>query len=192
MVKWARKNNMTVLIHTGGTSIPGSDTVTAEQVIATDPDVACHVNGGPTAMSSGEIRKLINDTKYAIELVHCGNPKALLDAVNMGLDSKALSRFIIGNDAPSGTGVIPLGILRVICMVASLSTVTPEQAICMATGNTAKVFKLDTGVVQVGAPALDAIKVGDIPGVSMVMIDGKVHVKTSRNTPPAAKKPSFN
>ena len=79
-------------------------------------------------MSSGEIRKLINDTKYAIELVHCGNPKALLDAVNMGLDSKALSRFIIGNDAPSGTGVIPLGILRVICMVASLSAVTPRAS----------------------------------------------------------------
>ncbi len=208
MVKWARKNNMTILMHTGGTSIPGSDTVTAEQVIATDPDVACHVNGGPTAMFSDEIRKLINDTKYTIELVHCGNPKALLDAVNMGLDSKALSRFIIGNDAPSGTGVIPLGILRVICMVASLSAVTPEQAICMATGNTARVFKLDTGVVKVGAPAdlimldtpmgsvgktaLDAISIGDIPGVSMVMIDGKIHVKTSRNTPPAAKKPSFN
>jgi enamidase len=208
MVKWARKNNMTILMHTGGTSIPGSDTVTAEQVIATDPDVACHVNGGPTAMSSDEIRKLINDTKYTIELVHCGNPKALLDAVNMGLDSKALSRFIIGNDAPSGTGVIPLGILRVICMVASLSPVTPEQAICMATGNTARVFKLDTGAVKVGAPAdlimldtpmgsvgktaLEAIRIGDIPGVSMVMIDGKIHVKTSRNTPPAAKKPSFN
>ena len=208
MVKWARKNNMTILMHTGGTSIPGSDTVTAEQVIATDPDVACHVNGGPTAMSSDEIRKLINDTKYTIELVHCGNPKALLDAVNMGLDSKALSRFIIGNDAPSGTGVIPLGILRVICMVASLSAVTPEQAICMATGNTARVFKLDTGAVKVGAPAdlimldtpmgsvgktaLEAISIGDIPGVSMVMIDGKIHVKTSRNTPPAAKKPSFN
>ena len=30
MVKWARKNNMTILMHTGGTSIPGSDTVTAE------------------------------------------------------------------------------------------------------------------------------------------------------------------
>ncbi|MDA8407716.1 MAG: amidohydrolase family protein [Deltaproteobacteria bacterium] len=208
MVKWARKNNMTVLMHTGGTSIPGSDTVTAEQVIATDPDVACHVNGGPTAMSSDEIRKLINDTEYAIELVHCGNPKALLDAANMGLDSKALSRFIIGNDAPSGTGVVPLGILRVICMVASLTDVKPEEAICMATGNTSKVFKLDTGVVQIGAPAdlimldapmgsvgksaLDAIKVGDVPGVSMVMIDGKIHVKTSRNTPPAAKKPSFS
>jgi enamidase len=208
MVKWARKNNMTVLMHTGGTSIPGSDTVTAEQVMATDPDVACHVNGGPTAMSTDEIRKLINDTNYAIELVHCGNPKALLDAVNIGLEGQALSRFIIGNDAPSGTGVIPLGILRVICMVGSLTTVKPEEAICMATGNTAKVFKLDTGFIRVGAPAdlvmmdspmgsvgktaLDAIKVGDIPGVSMVMMDGKIHVKTSRNTPPAARKPSFN
>ncbi len=208
MVKWARKNNMTVLMHTGGTSIPGSDTVTADQVMATNPDVACHVNGGPTAMSTDEIRKLINDTKYIIELVHCGNPKALLDAVKIGLEGKALSRFIIGNDAPSGTGVIPLGILRVICMIASLSEVTPEVAICMATGNTAKMFNLDTGFVRVGAPAdlvmmdspmgsvgktaLDAIKVGDIPGVSMVMIDGKIHVKTSRNTPPAARKPSFN
>ncbi len=208
MTRWAKKNNMTVLMHTGGTSIPGSDTVTAEQVMATDPDVACHVNGGPTAMSEDEIRKLIVNTDYAIELVHCGNLKALVDAVNIGIQSKALSRFIIGNDAPSGTGVVPLGILRVICMVASMTEVSPELAICMATGNSAKVFKLDTGFVRVGSPAdlvitdapmgsvgkttLDAIKVGDVPGVSMVMIDGKVHVKTSRNTPPAARKPLFS
>ena len=32
MVKWARKNGMTVMMHTGGTSIPGSSTVTAEHV----------------------------------------------------------------------------------------------------------------------------------------------------------------
>ncbi len=207
MVKWAKKNGMTVLMHTGGTSIPGSDTVTADQVIATDPDVACHVNGGPTAMSIDEIEKLISETNYAIELVHCGNVRALVDTVNLGLKYDALSRFIIGNDAPSGTGVIPLGILRVICTVASFSTVSPEQAICMATGNTAKVFGLDTGFIRSGLPAdlvlmdapmgsvgktaLDAIKTGDVPGISMVMIDGKIHVKTSRNTPPAARKPLF-
>ncbi len=207
MVKWAKKNGMTVLMHTGGTSIPGSDTVTADQVIATDPDVACHVNGGPTAMSIDEIEKLISETNYAIELVHCGNVRALVDTVNLGLKYDALSRFIIGNDAPSGTGVIPLGILRVICTVASFSTVSPEQAICMATGNTAKVFGLNTGFIRSGLPAdlvlmdapmgsvgktaLDAIKTGDVPGISMVMIDGKIHVKTSRNTPPAARKPLF-
>jgi enamidase len=208
MVKWAKKNNMVVLMHTGGTSIPGSDTVTADQVIATDPDVACHVNGGPTSLSSDEIRKLIENTNYAIELVHCGNPKALIEAVEIGRESGFLSRFIIGNDAPSGTGVVPLGILRVICMIASLTTMKPELAICMATGNTANVFRLDTGFIREGAPAdivmmdypmgsvgrtaLDAISAGDIPGVSMVMIDGKIHVKTSRNTPPATRKPLFS
>jgi len=204
MVRWARKNGMTVLMHTGGTSIPGSSTVTADQVMATDPHIACHINGGPTAMSVEEIRKLVHKTAYTLELVHCGNPKALVDALNEGLTGNVLDRFIIGNDAPSGTGVVPLGILRVICMAASLTSVTPEQALCMATGNTARVFGLNTGFVReglaadlvcmdapmgsVGTDALSAIAAGDVPGVSMVMIDGKIHVKVSRNTPPATRK----
>lgn len=204
MVKWAKKYGMTVLMHTGGTSIPGSDTVTAEQVIAADPHVACHVNGGPTAVSPEEIRKLVQETSYTLELVHCGNPKAMIEALNLAIASNALDRFIIGNDAPSGTGVIPLGVLRVICMAASLTAVSPEQALCMATGNTAGVFGLNTGFVRegmaadlvamdapmgsVGKDALEAIQAGDIPGVSMVMIDGDIKVKVSRNTPPAVRK----
>jgi enamidase len=204
MVEWAKKNGMVVLMHTGGTSIPGSDTVTADQVIAVDPHVACHVNGGPTSVSPQEIKKLVEQTSYALELVHCGNPKTMIEALDLGLKKDALDRFIIGNDAPSGTGVIPLGILRVICMAASLTEVKPEQALCMATGNTARVFGLYTGFVREGFPAdlvamdapmgsvgrdaLEAIKAGDVPGVSMVMIDGKIEVKVSRNTPPAKRK----
>ncbi len=204
MVKWAKKYGMIVMMHTGGTSIPGSDTVTADQVIAVDPHIACHVNGGPTAVSLQEIRKLVEETSYVLELVHCGNPKAMVEALKLGLKHNALDRFIIGNDAPSGTGVVPLGILRVICMAASLTDVKAEQALCMATGNTSRVFGLDTGFVREGyaadltaidAPmgsagkdALSAIEVGDVPGVSMVMIDGKIEVKVSRNTPPAVRK----
>jgi enamidase len=204
MVKWAKKYGMTVMMHTGGTSIPGSDTVTADQVISVDPHIACHVNGGPTSVSPEEIEKLVRDTSYTLELVHCGNPKATVDALNFGLKYNALGRFIIGNDAPSGTGVVPLGILRVICMAASLTKVKPEQALCMATGNTAKVFGLETGFVReglaadlaamdgpmgsVGKDALHAIAVGDVPGISMVMVDGKIQVMVSRNTPPAVRK----
>lgn len=204
MVKWAKRCGMTVLMHTGGTSIPGSDTVTADQVIGADPHVACHVNGGPTSISVAEIEKLVKDTSYTLEIVHCGNPKATVEALNLGMKHGCLDRFIIGNDAPSGTGVVPLGVLRVICMAASLTDVQPEQALCMATGNTAKVFKLDRGFVReglaadlvsidapmgsVGKNALDAIRAGDVPGVSMVMIDGKIHVSVSRNTPPAVRK----
>lgn len=204
MVQWAKKSGMIVLMHTGGTSIPGSDTVTADQVMATNPHVACHVNGGPTAVGVSEIEKLIARTNYAIEIVHCGNPKAMIAALELGMKYDALGRFIIGNDAPSGTGVIPLGILRVIAMAASLTAVSAAQAICMATGNTARTFGLQTGFVREGLPAdlvaidtpmgsvgpdaLSAIESGDIPGISMVMIDGKVQLWTSRNTPPAKRK----
>ncbi len=75
----------------------------------------------------------------------------MLEALNQGLKHNALPRFIIGNDAPSGTGVVPLGILRVICMAASLTDVRAEQALCMATGNTARVFGLNTGFVREGS-----------------------------------------
>ncbi|MGD9817643.1 MAG: amidohydrolase family protein [Desulfomonilaceae bacterium] len=204
MVQWAKKYGMTVLMHTGGTSIPGSDTVTADQVISVDPHVACHVNGGPTSVSIEEIEKLVTQTAYALELVHCGNMKSLVDAVNLGIRHNALHRYIIGNDAPSGTGIVPLGILRVISTASSLTPLEPEKAICMATGNTAKVFKLNCGFVgegypadltimdapmgSVGKTALDAIKSGDVPGVSMVIIEGEIKVNISRNTPPAARK----
>lgn len=204
MVLWARKNGMKILMHTGGTSIPGSDTVTADQVISVDPDVACHVNGGPTSVSVDEIEKLVRQTGYALELVHCGNMKTLVDAVNLGIKYNALERFIIGNDAPSGTGIIPLGILRVISTAASLTALEPEKALCMATGNTARIFNLECGFIREGYPAdltimdypmgsvgktaLEAIKAGDVPGVSMVIIDGEIKVKVSRNTPPASRK----
>jgi enamidase len=200
MVKWAKKHGMVVMMHTGGTSIPGSSTVPAEDVIAADPDIVSHINGGPTAISLNEAEKLIRKTSFTLEIVHCGNSKMIVDVMKIVKEVKADSRIIIGNDAPSGTGVIPLGILRVINFLASLCCVKPEEAIAMATGNTARVYKLNRGVVKVGkeadlvimdAPmgsvgkdALSAIEAGDIPGIAGVMIDGVMKIGVSRNTPP--------
>ncbi|OQX62537.1 MAG: Enamidase [Desulfococcus sp. 4484_242] len=205
MVAWAREVGMTVMMHTGGTSIPGSSTVTAEQVIQTNPHIASHVNGGPTAVALSEVERLVNETDLAIEIVHCGNPKMAVEAANLCLKAKALHRMIIGNDAPSGTGVIPLGVLRVINHLASLTPVKPEETICMATGNTARIYKLNRGVIaqgkeadlvimdapmgSVGEDALSAIEAGDVPGVAMILIDGQIVVSTSRNTPPPKRKP---
>ena len=205
MVEWAREVGMTVMMHTGGTSIPGSSTVTADQVIKTNPHIASHVNGGPTAVALAEVERLVNETRLAIEIVHCGNPKMAVEAANLCVKARALDRVIIGNDAPSGTGVIPLGILRVINHLASLTQVKPEEAVCMATGNTARLYKLNRGVIaegkeadlvimdapmgSVGEDALAAIEAGDVPGVAMILVDGKIVVSTSRNTPPPTRKP---
>jgi enamidase len=205
MVKWAKECGMTVMMHTGGTSIPGSSTVTAEMVIQANPDIASHINGGPTAVAMDEAKRLVTETDLALEFVHCGNPKVAVEAANLCVEQNALDRIIIGNDAPSGTGVVPLGVLRVICHLASLTAIKPEEALCMATGNTARVHKLPRGVIaegndadlvimdapmgSVGEDVLSAIKAGDVPAVAMVLVDGEIVVAKSRNTPPAIRKP---
>lgn len=206
MVKWARNKGMVVMMHTGGTSIPGSSTVGLEQVLQSDPDIVSHINGGPTAVSIEEAENLITRTSMAIELVHCGNIKAAVEIGALIVKHNALHRVIIGNDAPSGTGVVPLGVLRVLSLIAGMTPIKPEQALCMATGNTARVYKLNRGTVaegkeadlvvmdapmgSVGQDALSALAAGDVPAVSMVLVDGKIVVNISRNTPPPVKKPT--
>jgi enamidase len=173
-------------------------------VIAIDPDVVSHINGGPTAVSILEAEKLVRNTSLTLEIVHCGNMKMICDVIKMAREMKAYHRIIIGNDAPSGTGVIPLGILRMVNFLASLCGVKAEEAIAMATGNTARVYKLNRGLIAAGkeadlvimdAPlgsagkdALSAIEVGDIPGVAAVLIDGQMKIGVSRNTPPPNRK----
>jgi len=202
MVRWAKKHGMTVTIHTGGPSIAGSSPISAEVVLEADPHVVGHINGGTTSMSEREIDALVA-TQMALEIVHCGNGKTALHTLERARDAKALHRVIIGNDAPSGTGVVPLGILRVIAHLASLGGLAPEAAICMATGNTARVYKLPVGVIEpgreadlcivdapigsVGKTALEALRAGDLFGISMVLIDGQIKIGRSRNTPPAAR-----
>jgi enamidase len=202
MVKWAKKHGMTVTIHTGGPSIAGSNAISAEVVLEADPDVVGHINGGTTAMSEREIDTLVA-TRMALEIVHCGNGKAALHALRRAREASATGRVIIGLDAPSGTGVVPLGILRVLAHLVSLGGIAPEEAVCMATGNTARVYKLSAGVIAPGrdadlcivdAPigsqgrtALEALLVGDLFGVSMILIDGQIKIGRSRNTPPATR-----
>jgi enamidase len=202
MVRWAKKHGMTVTIHTGGPSIAGSNPISAEVVLEADPHVVGHINGGTTSMSEREIDSLVA-TSMALEIVHCGNGKTALHTLARATDARALGRIIIGNDAPSGTGVVPLGILRVIAHLASLGGVASEAAIAMATGNTARVYGLPVGLIEpgreadcclvdapvgsVGRTALEALRVGDLFGISMVLIDGQIRIGRSRNTPPAAR-----
>jgi enamidase len=200
MAGWAKHHGMVVLMHMGGTSIPGSSTVTARDVLATGADVACHTNGGPTAVSPEEISTIVRESRIFIEIVHCGNGKAAVHSAREAVEAGAADRVILGNDAPSGTGVVPLGIQRVIAHLAGLADVDPAIAIAWATGNTARCHRLAQGRIAVGAPAdlvfcdapmgsvgrdlLAAYRAGDTPGVSVVLVDGEVLVRISRNTPP--------
>ena len=201
MVGWARKYGIQSTIHTGGPSIPGSGLIDKDVVLEADADVIGHINGGHTALPLDQIRCLCEQCKRAIEIVHNGNEKAALYAMRTAREIGELHRVILGTDSPAGSGVQPLGILRMIAMLSSLGDVPAEQAFCFATGNTAKMRKLDTGLIEVGRAAdfvlldkaqhsagknlLDSVQLGDLPGVGMVVIDGEVRIGRSRNTPPA-------
>lgn len=206
-VAWCRKHGIQTIIHTGGPSIPGSNLISHEVVLEADPDVVSHINGGHTALASGHICQLCEQAKGAIEIVHNGNERAAITALKTAIELKRTHEVIIGTDAPAGSGVQPLGILRTIAFLASFGGVSPEIVFCMATGNTARVRKLDAGLIAPGKPAdfvfmdraqhtsgktlLESMVLGDLPGIGMVMIDGVVRCGRSRNTPPADRIPEI-
>lgn len=201
MVAWARKYGIQSTIHTGGPSIPGSGLIDAAVVLEADADVIGHVNGGHTALPLNEIRCLCESCSRSLELVHNGNELAALFTLRTAMELGQPERIILGTDSPAGSGVQPLGILRMISLLSSIGEVDPELAFCFATGNTARMRELDCGLIEAGRVAdfvimdraqhsagkhfLESISMGDLPGISMVIIDGIVRCGRSRNTPPA-------
>jgi len=207
MVGWARKFGIQSTIHTGGPSIPGSSLIDKDIVLAADADVIGHINGGHTALPDDQIVTLCEKSTRALEVVHNGNERAALLTLRTARELKQLDRVILGTDSPAGSGVQPLGILRMIAMLASLGEIPAEIAICFATGNTAKIRKLDCGIVALGRPAtfamidkaqhsagktvLESIQRGDLPGIGMMIVDGVISTQRSRNTPPATSAPEI-
>ena len=205
MVAWARRYGIQSTIHTGGPSIPGSGLIDKDVVLETDADVVGHINGGHTALPDGQIRCICEGCKRGLELVHNGNERAALFTMRTAKEMGQLDRVILGTDAPAGSGVQPLGILRMVAMLSSLGGVAAETAFCFATGNTARMRKLDAGIIETGWSAdfvfldtaqhsagtsmLESVQLGDLPGVGMTVIDGVVRSQRSRNTPPATRVP---
>jgi enamidase len=205
MVRWARKYGIQSTIHTGGPSIPGSGLIDKDVVLEADADIIGHINGGHTALPYKHVCELCERSTRGIEIVHNGNERIAILTARHAHELGCLHRVILGTDGPAGSGVQPLGILRMIAQLSSLADIPAEIAFCFATGNTARVRDLDCGLIEVGRAAdfvimdcaqhtpaeniLESVQLGDIPGIGMVIIDGIVRCQRSRNTPPATELP---
>ena len=205
MVAWARKYGIQSTIHTGGPSIPGSGLIDKDVVLEADADIIGHINGGHTSLSVAHVCELCEKSTRGIEIVHNGHEKVAIAAAQSAIALKCPHRIILGTDGPAGSGVQPLGILRMIALLSSLGNIAPELVFCFATGNTARMRNLNCGLVEPGRAAdfvfmdraqhtagrdlLESVSLGDIPGIGMVMIDGIVRCARSRNTPPATEVP---
>jgi enamidase len=205
MVAWARKHGIQSTIHTGGPSIPGSGLIDKDVVLEADADIIGHINGGHTALPEAHVCELCERSARAIEIVHNGNERVAIAAAKAALQLECPHRVILGTDGPAGSGVQPLGILRLIALLSSLANIPAELVFCFATGNTARLRRLNSGLIEVGRDAdfvfmdraqhtagrtlLESVQLGDVPGIGMVMIDGIVRCNRSRNTPPAQEVP---
>ena len=205
MVAWARKHGIQSTIHTGGPSIPGSGLIDKDVVLEADADIIGHINGGHTSLPERDVCELCEQSSRAIEIVHNGNEKVAIAAAQAALQLKCPHRVILGTDGPAGSGVQPLGILRMVALLSSLANIPAELVFCFATGNTARIRALNCGLIEVGRDAdfvfmdraqhtagrtlLESVQLGDLPGIGMVMIGGIVRCLRSRNTPPAIQVP---
>jgi enamidase len=200
LVAAARAHGMITTCHTGGSSIPGSGAITGEHLLAMKPHVSFHVNGGPTAMPDEDFERIIVEGDMALQVCTAGNLRTTLMCARLAQRHDAFDRLIVATDTPTGSGVMPLGMLYTISHLASLADIAPELAIAAATGSNARVYGLDSGVIAAGkaadlvlvdAPdggtqgdALAAIRNGDIAAVGAVITAGEPRfVGRSRNTP---------
>lgn len=200
LIAAARAHDMITTVHTGGSSIPGSGAITGDHLLALKPHVSFHVNGGPTAMPDRDFERIIRESDVALQICTAGNLRTALLCARLATKLAAFARVLIATDTPTGSGIMPLGMLYTIAHLASLADVLPELAIAAATGSNARVYRLNSGMIESGraadlvlldAPdggtqgdALSAIRHGDIAAVGAVISSGVPRfVGRSRNTP---------
>jgi enamidase len=206
LVGWAREAGMITTVHTGGASIPGSSAIRAEHLLAMNPHVSFHVNGGPVALPDHEYELLTVESDIALQVCTAGNLRTAILCAETVKKHDAFARFLIATDTPTGTGVMPLGMMYTIMNLAALTSMPPEWFIAAATGNVADIYGLSCGYVAPGrdadllildAPlgatsdsALGALKNGDPAAIGAVVTAGIPRfVGRSRNTPAPTRMP---
>lgn len=198
LVRAAQENGFVVMNHTGGASIPDSSPVTIEDVLALGCDIIGHANGGTTALPELDLPRLF-DAPGVIQLVQAGNLRSSMNIIEIAWEEDRLDKIVLATDTPTGTGVMPLGMIKTVCEISSLCGMRASKAIALATGNNGKALGVEQGILEPGRPAdlfccfrplgssqngpLESIEYGDIPGIAAVVVDGEVRALRSRNTP---------
>ena len=152
-------------------------------------------------MPEEEIKQIVDNTDHYLEICSSGNERLVLSLIEAVKRHGVFHRVLVGTDTPGGTGIIPRGMLRQVGFLSSVAGIPPEMAVAMATGNVGRAHGLPIGTLEEGKAAdlvlldkihgsvakdaLDSFSKGDLPGISVVMIDGVIRVAgRSQQTPP--------
>ena len=208
MLEWARKYNFFYSVHLAPPSIPGSSWVTSKEILKLRPNKVAHTNGGSTAVSYDHIERLMDESDIPLELVVNGNFVNFNKMLQHMSKKGELNRIVFGSDAPTGQASLPGAMNRAIVKASALNGIPAEICIAMATGNSADLYRQNTGKIEVGreadiqvidcppgscgTDALKAIECGDPFGNSLVIVDGRVVAYRGHDSRPTARTCKIN
>jgi enamidase len=187
---WAAETGMLVMTHTGNRPVTKDVTDIARSLREVHPDIAGHINGGPTPAPRDAIDWFVDESGSFLDVVFIGNMRVAVDVLRRILERDEPERILIGSDLPGGTGIVPTAVLRTVQLLHQFTDVPVATLLCMATGNTARANRLPGGLIAVGEPAdlviwdaadgsetdsfLESLEHGDRPYPGLVMIDGEI------------------
>ena len=208
LIAAAKKAGLVTNVHTGAASLSLANSINGDHIIAMQPDVSFHVNGGPIAMPDEHFERVIDETATALQICQAGNIRTSLLTLNLAVKKGCFDRFLIATDTPTGTGMMPQGMIKTITEMSCLSDYPPEWLIAAATGNVARVYGLNSGFLLPGhdadvllidaafggtqKTAMAAIKHGDVPAAAGAFTSGALrYLGRSCSTPSPARFPRF-
>jgi enamidase len=131
----------------------GSGLIDKDVVLEADADVIGHINGGHTSLPW----RMCASCARSPAARHRDRAQRQREdrhpAARKPWQLKCPHRVILGTDGPAGSGVQPLGMLRMIALLSSAGNIPAELVFCFATGNTARIRKLNCGLIEVGRAA---------------------------------------
>lgn len=203
MISMAHKNGFVVTAHCAAPSDENCAMYTASQLEVMGPDVLCNVNGAPTPLPAQEIKELVQSGRYWFDVVSNGNQAVMVKVAQWALEAGTLDKMMVGTNAPSLSGFSPIGSLIAMIVCGHMTDMKPEEALALGSGNVARCYGLDHGILKVGKPAdivlmdsasaapglLGTVKYGRVPAVGTVILDGEIRLERGKNTPPPPHKP---
>ncbi|MCZ6483562.1 MAG: amidohydrolase, partial [Alphaproteobacteria bacterium] len=79
--------------------------------------------------------RVVNESPIALQISQAGNIRSAVKVVKLVEAGGYFDRLLISSDTPTGTGMMPLGVIKSLVEMACLTGVEPERINPTATGN---------------------------------------------------------
>ena len=205
MVKIAKKHGFVTTLHCGGPSSPDCASYTLEEIEQIAPDVLCHVNGAPTPLREDWLKELVQSGKYWFDCVSNGSETLLVKIAGWAAEAGTSHKMMLGTNVPSMSGISPMGLWIQMAAISQNVELPPEKVFAMASGNVAKCYGLDHGIIGEGQTAdflftstgsimpdmLSTMAFGRVPSVAGTFINGAPGLAGCKNMAPPKKRPVY-